>query len=91
MIDIAGHRCLLLDTLHMIKHHLRVLKTTTKLHSLYQVYPATKTYCKYLENKNFVRTSALDGEQVLSDIRLVAETSKHGDAIHYLISLYAHE
>jgi hypothetical protein len=43
---------------------------------------------RHLEYKYLVNIRALAREQVLLDIRPVAATSEHGDAIHDSISLY---
>jgi hypothetical protein len=91
VIDMASHGCPLLDTLHMVEYHPRVFEITTGLHPLYQVYPAARTHLRHLEYKYLVRFRALAREQVLLDIRLVAATSEHGDAIHDSISPYVRE
>ena len=84
----ASHGCPLLDTLHMVEHHLHVFEITTRLHLLYQVYTAARFHLRHFEYKYHVRVRALAWEHVLLDIRLVAATSKHGDAIHDPVSLY---
>jgi hypothetical protein len=87
----ASHGYPLLDTLYMVEHHPRVFEITIGLHPLYQVYPTARTHLKHLEYKYLVRIRALAREQVLLDIRLVAATSEHGDAIHDPISPYVPE
>jgi hypothetical protein len=87
----ASHGCLLLDTLHMVEHHPRVFKITTRLHPLYQVYTIARSHLRHLEYKYLVRIRALAQEHVLLDIRPIAATSEHGDAIHDSISLYVPE
>jgi hypothetical protein len=87
----ASHGCSLLDTLHMVEHHPSVFEITTGLHPLYQVYPAARTHLRHLEYKYLVRIRALAWEQVLLDIRPVAATSEHDDAIHDPISPYVPE
>jgi hypothetical protein len=75
----------------MVKHHPCIFKITTRLHPLYQVYTAAKTHLRHLEYKYLIRIRTLAWEHVLSDIRLVAATSEHGDAIHDPVSLYVPE
>jgi hypothetical protein len=77
-----------LTRFHMVEHHPRVFEITTGLHSLYQVYPAARTHLRHLEYKYLVRIRALAREHILLDIRPVAATSEHGDAIHDPISPY---
>jgi hypothetical protein len=87
----ASHGCPLLNMLHMVEHHPRIFKITTWLHPLYQVYTVARTHLRHLEYKYLVRIRALAREHVLLDIRLVAATSEHGDAIHDPVSPYVPE
>jgi hypothetical protein len=41
VIEVASHCCPFLDMLNVVKHNPRVLKITTWLHPLHQVYAAT--------------------------------------------------
>jgi hypothetical protein len=87
----ASHGCPLLDTLHMVKYHPRILKITTWLHLIYQVYTAARTHLGHLEYKYLITIRALAREHVLLDIQLVAATSEHGNTIHDPVSPYVPE
>jgi hypothetical protein len=91
VIDMASHGCLLLDTLHMVEHHPRVFKITTRLHPLYQVYTAPRTHLRHLEYKYLIKIRALAREHVLLDIQPVVATSEHGDAKYDPVSPYVLE
>ena len=78
----SGHGGSPFDPLHMIRHHLGVLKVPTRLHPTNQIHTTSRTNLRHLEDEHLVRIITLSWELVPLDVGPIANALELCDAIH---------
>src|ERR1700737_3914763 len=82
IVDMSGHGGPPFDPLDVIRHHPRVLKVPTRLHSTNQIHSTSRTNLRHLEDEHLVRIVTLSWELVPLDVGPIANAFEFCDAIH---------